>query len=400
MTQRAGIYLATGSSPVADQVLEQLLRSSTVELPQPCALGRVLVDLVDWVVVPDVEFLASRDHRDAAGREPCVVVYFTDDADVRAQSMSVGEAAIVVVGTAYLYRLVTICSHLALPFSHRPRMDVPSADQPAIDDVPPDPNLTGLLAGVDEVTALDASALAGAWPEPGAEQTMSDLAEWAVFYDLLRLVLYHELAHCLSGHLRLGNEVHAPHLLEPARPQGARRILGATPRQVQQGLELHADEFSVRSNLGQILYGYDPAGLLVRDRVDLADRLLVLNTAFCVFAIVTRLSESGSLLEEEDWPRRFHPPVPLRFDRFRNFQRQFAMEFNPVLLSAVDALSMLFLDTLERSSPYFHDLKMLTPVMVRTPIMKTVERYEQTLLEVEPQIGARLDSLAYFPRDG
>ncbi|GAB3809539.1 hypothetical protein [Micromonospora zhanjiangensis] len=232
--------------------------------------------------------------------------------------------------------------------------------------------------------------------------TEDELGTWAVFYDLIRLVWFHELAHALCGHIRFAKETLGLMALYESKAEGQRstaEVPDGLTSEILQCLEMHADEFAVRSSVGEILWGHDPAGLMIRLRVDLGDRLLHLNTAFCVFAVLWELDQRKRTRQAVAWTERSHPPVDLRYDRFRNFQRQLCMGYDTSLLTVVDTLSLAFLPVLTQASPYFGDLARLTPLLFRTPSMDYVQRYEQHLLRLEPAIAAGLKLHGFIPAE-
>lgn len=398
-----GIHVLTvddGSGLVARGWLDA--NGADAMLPPYYASDDVLLRHVDRAVRSVSQFLSNRRHTNrVSGAEFRGIVYLADDPAVKPYSVVVRGVHVVVIGLQWLYQLVAICDHLAAPLANRPRSGPPRPSPPA---TPRDDGLSELLNGKRAVSADDAIRIARQWPDPAISGVADDLGPWAVFYDLIRLVWFHELAHALCGHIAFAkDELRLMALYEStandARESSAPLPVDGPPAQVLQCLELHADEFAVRSSLGEILYGHDPAGLLVRDGVDLGDRLLHLNTAFCVFALLWALDERRTRRAPAGWTDLSHPPVALRYDRFRGFQRQFALEYDPRLVTVADVLSLSFLEPLTQASPLFADLYRLTPLIVRTPSMDDVEQYETHLMRLEPAIAAHLERQAYVPAE-
>ena len=330
------------------------------------------------------------------------VSYLAGDPSIGAFCTLVENTHVVVVGAPWVFRLVKICDRLSEVLPHRPRAGV-QADSDLSDRViGEDEDLTKLLWGDLDVTETEANRIAQSWPSPEYAYTEDELGAWAVFYDLVRVVWYHEWAHALCGHIAVAQEdLHLLRLHESSteRATSVSHVLGAPTSEVLQNLEMHADEFSVHSNLGQILYGRDPAGLMVHTSVDLVDRMLHLNTAFCVFGLLWALEEEKTMTATARWDERSHPPVTLRYDRFRNFQRQWSIGYDDQLGPAVDAVSIGFLnDSLGDASPCFRRLLPVTPMFVRTPTMKDVERYESYLMRLEPAIAQRIERHGYLPK--
>jgi hypothetical protein len=300
-----------------------------------------------------------------------------------------------------VFALVKICDRLSVALAHRPRTGPPAASSRSA-HVTRDAELAALLSGDREVSAAEALGIVQSWPSPAHAYTEDQLGTWAVFYDLIRLVWFHELAHALCGHIGFAKDtlgvmaVHAS--AAGASERSSTRMADGSTSEVLQCLEMHADEFAVRLSLGEILYGHDPPGLMVRSRVDLGDRLLHLNTAFCVFAVLWELDERKRPLQAA-WTERTHPPADLRYDRFRSYQRELAIDYDTRLLTVVDTLSLAFLQVLTKASPFFGDLARLTPLLLRTPSMTEVERYEQHLLRLEPVIAAGLELHGFIPAE-
>lgn len=361
-----------------------------------------LVRHIDRAVGSVSNYLSERDHTNRVTREAFNgVVYLAEDTSastVKPYSMCARGMHVVVIGISWVHRLVEICDRLAVPLAQRPRSGPSRETVPVTQDA----DLTALLSGDREPDGSRAVRIAEAWPSPALVYTEDDLGCWAVFYDLIRLVWFHELAHALCGHISFVRDELALMALYESPADGQRQsppTVEGPASQVLQCLEMHADEFAVRSSLGEILYGHDPAGMMVHTRLDLGDRLLHLNTAFGVFALLWELDEQRARGTALPWSDRTHPPVALRFDRFRNFQREMSMQYDLQLVTAVDVLTMNSLEVLTQASPAFAALYALTPMMVRTPSMDEVERYERELMRLEPVIAQHLEVQGFVPAE-
>jgi hypothetical protein len=345
------------------------------------------------------DFLSSRHHTNRVTHEEFSgIVYLADGAAVKPYTTAVQGTHVVVIGVQWVFQLVKICDRLTGALSQRPRTGPPSDH---VLETLVDVKLSQLLVGGLPVSEAEAVQIADSWPL--APYTEDDLGPWAVFYDLVRLVWLHELAHALCGHLAFVRDHLALMALHSSTPDGEFRgtqlpVDGPTA-EIQQCLEMHADEFAVRSLLGEILYGVDPVALMLYTNTDLGDRLLHLNTAFCVYAVLWELDEKKPTATSTGWADRSHPPVDLRYDRFRNFQREAAIDYDERLGTVVDGLTLEFLDILCQASPLFSDLYRLTPFVVRTPSMDEAERYEQHLMRLMPSIAKCLTEQAYLPTE-
>ena len=364
--------------------------------------NNVLVQHIDRAVRSVTEFLSGRKHTNrVTHREFAGIVYLADNPTLKPFSVIVDETHVVIIGAQWVFGLTKICDRLSEALALRPRSGparVVRPSGPARDEL-----LAQLLSDDVAVTEAEAIAIAESWPSPHLNHTEEDLGPWAVFYDLIRLVWFHELAHALCGHIDYAG---ADLLLFGVHEStaGGERETTTSPgddglSEKLQCLEMHADEFAVRTSIGEILYGQDPAGLMVSVSVDLGDRLLHLNTAFCVFALLWELDENRSRASGHVTGARSHPPVGLRYDRFRGFQRQLAQDYSSDLLTVVDTLSLGFLETLQAVCPYFGGLFVLTPLVFRTPQMDAMEAYEAHLMLREAGIADALERYNYVPAE-
>jgi hypothetical protein len=404
MTSLKGIHVLTLDNESGAVARRWLDASRDDAILPPYYVGDdVLVQHIDRAVRSVSNFLSGRQHTNRVSRDEfCGIVYLADDPSVKPYSIAVQDIHVIVIGIQWVFALVKICDRLSVPLSHRRRSGPPAASSASTDVPPRDVLLSELLSGDLEVSSAEAIRIAETWPSPMYMHTEDELGTWAVFYDLIRLVWFHELAHALCGHIRFAKETLGLTALYESNAEGKRstaQVPDGSTSEILQCLEMHADEFAVRSSLGEILWGHDPADLMIRLRVDLGDRLLHLNTAFCVFAVLWELDERKRTLPAVAWSERSHPPVDLRYDRFRNYQRELCMRYDTMLLTVVDRLSLAFLQVLTQASPYFGDLARLTPLLVRTPSMDDVERYEQYLMRLEPAIAAQLELYGFIPAE-
>lgn len=113
---------------------------------------------------------------------------------------------------------------------------------------------------------------------------------------------------------------------------------------------------------------------------DLADRLVIFNTACAIFAIVWYAAEWYE--RKGDATEATHPPAPLRYMRFRTFQRRVLIECSksdPSLNFRVDMRSTLFLEVLAEMCPLFRSLYNITPMLKDTEEMLALDAYESQL---------------------
>lgn len=368
-------------------------------------------------------FFSSQQHLNAqSGRPFSLWAYYADDPDVIAYCVADEDRHLATIGTQFVWRLVRICDRLAEALSRRPRIGVARAEQPKLSH---DPEFAALLAGDIAVSRDEAVAIAARWPEPGREGQQLELGPYALFHDLVRLIWVHEWAHALTGHVRFASrdlQLMALPEMSAERSQLQSASADRPPaHEVFQAIELHADEFAVRYCAQQILWGYDPIGRMAGPRVDLVDRLLIFNTAFCVFAVLWWIAERRYTPGEsfyakrtfEDAPegapaRTFetftttHPPAALRYLRFRDFERELAAQagaqYGGSLSALVDAVSFGFLnEALTDLDEYFGTFLAVTPGLAKTPTMKTLIDYESHLLRLNKYLEPHLIELGYVP---
>jgi hypothetical protein len=206
--------------------------------------------------------------------------------------------------------------------------------------------------------------------------------------------------------------------------------LGYPRNEVLQSLEIHADELAVRLWFRQILIGRnDPfpnAGQDVMPHVPLVERLMILNTAFSIFAVMWSLAEQrlspgisffpaqASLISNQSDPmfvtfKTTHPPAVLRYFRFRGFQQDFTLKYtqrpfyglpnplDPSLQPLVDFFSFKFLDKLGAINKHFYELRDVTPAGLTTPTMKRLVAYETHLLEIGKKTAPWLMESGFVP---
>lgn len=378
------------------------------------ALTRHMDQAMVWAALD----LDLRTHRNlATERSFDCASYYADDANTVAWCAMHEGAYLATIGMPFVRRLVKVCQRIAdavLPLMPDGR----AAEGRTIER---DAELAALLQGNAAVSEAEALAIVAAWPGADTQGAQIGLGAFALFYDLLRLVWLHEWAHALCGHVALAQEqlgLARLHEFAAERESDATMDGFGFPRyEVLQTLEMHADEFATRYCVGEILWGTDPMGDLAGPSINLIERLVVFNLACCVFAVMWADAERHFLPGETLYPTReqqdegllfvttktSHPPAPLRYLRFRGFERDLVVHYaqhNPSAAQLplwVDARSFGLLDPLSQLDPRFYGLRAETPVVARTPDMSRLEAYEAHLLEVATALRPQLERCGFVP---
>ena len=342
--------------------------------------------------------------------------YYADDPEAVASCGMRDDVYLAFIGAPFVWRLVKICSRLGPALARRPR--VPKRPAPS-EKLVPDAELAGLIDGTVGVSEAEAVEIVESWPDALTFSGNLELGEYALFYDLIRLVWLHEWAHALCGHVVVA--AGALHLMELHEFSAGRAEdvplegAGYSRLEMLQALEIHADEFATRYCVGQILWGFDPIGQLAGPKVDRIDRLLIFNVACCVFAVVWALAEQQYSPGMSFYPppatadapdrifsiiKASHPPAALRYLRFRDFQRDLAASYSDggtYLSPMVDAASFGFLETLGQANPHFFSLQNKTPMLAKTPTQKTLIAYEAYLLKLNDVLMPLLARAGFVP---
>ena len=392
-----------------------------LDAPPPYFKRNALSEHLWTAIWHPINHLSAMDHRNAKSGKPFrCLSYYSDDPDVHAYCAVHDEVHLATIGASFVCQLVKICERIGRILAFRPRSGGTEQAQGAVgrDDV-----LRDLLNGDLAVSDREAETIVASWPAASTDHAQIPLGEFALFYDLIRLIWLHEWAHALCGHVRyISRDLGMLRLYEfSAERMLDQRVDGVdAPRnEVLQALEIHADEFATRYCIEQILRGYDPVGQMSGPTVDLVDRLLIFNTACCVFAMVWSLAEQKRQPGISFYPPRqeltssapdpmfvpyntSHPPAVLRYYRFRGFQRDLAYEAAEygtpgTLSSPVDFLSYRFVEQLGQADARFYQLISSTPLAVPTPTINRVKAYEQRLLEVLERVSPQLEELGYAP---
>jgi hypothetical protein len=405
---------ALAASPEFDRI------SIAMVLPTPHLSQDLLLDhLMQAMWHPATEF-SVRQHAQNNTHKPFGChCFYADDEDVTASCAAYEDTFVAMIGIQFVRRLVKICALLGPALRQRPRS--PRRGATATSGLVRDPKFQRLIAGDELVSESEALAILADWPEAGAEGLQIELGEFALFYDLIRLVWLHEWAHALCGHTGFAHTSMGLTRLNEfsADRPGADLIAGVghSRFEVLQSLEIHADEFAAHYCVRELLFGYDPVGQLAGPSVDLVDRLLFFNIACCLFAIIWEISERRYLPDQSYYPPRAdllsdeqptfrmfestHPPADLRYWRFRGFQRDNTIAWRGEgaahLGSSVDAASTLMIDVLGAVCAEFFHLRDLTPLAAVTPRMRRLRAYEQHLLEVGLATRRFLDVYGFRP---
>jgi hypothetical protein len=384
-------------------------------LPKPYRRDNLIATHLFQASFLDAAILTTRNHFNMASREEfkCISFYSEDQRGI-ALSSKEEFGYLTTMSAAFVRQLIKISSQIGTALDHRKNR---STTQPKLEQ---DPQLNALLEGNAQVSESEALEIISNWPS-SSKGNQIDLGSYTLFYDMIRLIWLHEWAHALCGHLTvMKTELGLSRLYEFSTERAGTdsdRKLPFPQNEVIQALEIHADEFATRYCVNEILWGYDPMAEIAGPTIDLVDRLFMFNVACCVFTVIWTLAEKKYAPEDTFYPPRSstawsqitkstHPPAALRYDRFRNFQRELAAKYGlqkggqaSTLTFYVDATSFNFLDTLGEISRYFPSLLIaITPLVARTPNMYRLEDYEKHLLEIgNTYLFPKLEKFSYQP---
>jgi len=325
--------------------------------------------------------------------------YYSSASGIDARCSKHDDIYVVVFGLPFLRRLVKICHRLGPVLNRRPR-DYTSAVHL---ETRRDPVLRRILFDELAVSNAEADKIMNAWPPAFTEFADIGLGEFTLFYDLVRLVWLHEWAHVICGHtgVALGDlgltELGEAPKMRSAAVQGD--VLGLPHNLVMQSLELHADWYAIRGCVHDILLGRDPAGTMAAQANDIVDRLLFLNVACTIFAVLWSMSDER--FDLRPFLEYGHPPASLRYLRFRTFQRQKVAEKlrNAAFVNKhLDDLSMCLVQMLAYACDEFECLLGITPTrMGDTPAMLRLDAYENRVTVIGKAMWHLLDKWKFEP---
>lgn len=376
---------------------------------------------LDRAMVGVEDHLRLLDHvQPATGREFDLAAYYADDVDTQAWCAAHEGRFLACVGMGFVCRLVKICERVGAALLPVALTADGSFARPAPAAV--DEELVALVRGDADVSRAEAMAIASTWPAPHAWGLQCGFGSWALFYDLLRLVWLHEMAHALCGHVNVVQDRLGLAGLQELSAERQARVrvqdLDLPRHFVLQSFETHADEFATAYCVEQLLFVKDPASAIAGPRVDLATRLVVFNLACCVFAVMWAQAEHGGrpwtspvpTPEQQAQGLRIlpvdssHPPADFRYLRFRTTHQRLLDEFHAQepeaagLRAKVDAHSFGMLAALERLDPSFGDLRVVTPLVAETPQMQRLADYEDLMLDVGDLLAPWLREAGFLPR--
>jgi hypothetical protein len=322
------------------------------------------------------------------------IAYYTESPNVIACCAKYDDVYIATMGIPFVRRLVKICRQIDIPLQVRTLPERNSIKWY------PDDELTKLLQPDVLVSKKEADAIVSTWPAATLDQVQIDLNEYALFYDLLLLIWCHEWSHVLQGHVDAASrELGITELYEFSieRYVGQSVLSTVNPTLLLQNFELHADQVAIYYCVRRILAGSDPAGAMAGLASSLVERLLFLNIACCIFAVVWWIAELRRA--DNDPTKATHPPAPLRYMRFRTFQRQLVQAIDPSCNLHVDALSYKYIEILSQLSNDFSSLLAITPFFFQTPSMQQLDEYEAVVATAAPAMLQILRGLNYEQTD-
>lgn len=364
--------------------------NASSHLPNIYDSNNVITEIVERIVLSDSLHLSSLKHRNSISGHPFrCLSYFTKEQVSPAICTKDAEYFVATFSIEFIWRLVKIC-HLSHAPIEATLAQVEGGEKPSFKDS----TLNLLLEGETAVSEAEALTISADWP---ISYTGDINPSYTLFCDLVRIITLHEWAHALCGHLTVVEKTMGTTQYSDFSKQ--REDYETSPEcrppnnELYQAMELHADEFAARFCVRNILWGYDTAIGHETHAVDLVTRLLIFNTACSIFAIIWSLSELNFkekgiffLDYSGEISNSTHPPAALRYDRLREFERQFVVYYsleNPLankLSLLVDSISYRALDIFGDTSPYFLELLRYTPFLMRPPIRNALEEYEKKLM--------------------
>ena len=411
-------FIGPGDAKVYDKLLAEL--AAVPGLPAPYRKDNLLSKhLSSTVFFQALELTLQKHVNPVSDEEFRCISYYSEEQRNTAVTSKEDFGYLAVISMAFVRRLVKIVDKLRPALEQRNRAGE-AKDKKTEEKLEQDPELTLLLEGNLQVSEAEALEIVSGWPAPES-QTQTELGSFSIFYDAIRLIWVHEWAHALTGHATLlQEELGLSRLYEFSTERAGDSLYEQFPRnEVLQALEVHADEFATRTCVRGILWFSDPVADIAGPRIDLIDRLLLFNVACCIFAIVWALQEKKyspddtfrpplkPLTDEDTGPifaitKSTHPPAAMRYQNFRGYEREIASMYRDAqgqahLGPVVDAYSFGFVDKLGELSPHFYALKVLTPLIARTPTTKILEAYADRLVEVSAAISPKLEERYYLP---
>lgn len=400
-------------SPASKDLDFYLKKYDFTDKPKPYCSKTVLTEhLQNALFWGTIEFDLRKHTNTGAGEINCVC-YYSDDPDYpMAECTESNGTYFIHLDMSLVRHFVVVCHYLKEVLDKRPRTGIRLAEE-IYHSIEADPALYQSLKMEGEVSDDLVKQIVSNWPSAFTEYGQVDLGDWSVFYDLLRTIWVHEWAHAVCGHMqfvdkKLGLMAYPEHSAERLSEE-KKASLSHPTNEVLQVLEMHADEFSIRYNFDELLYGREPVTVIGGPRIDLTDRILILDTAFCIFCIWSEIVEhryfpdvtfepSDSSGKEIFAPYPIsHPPAALRYLRFRDFQREFALNYDPRLQITVDSVSFSMLRLLGAACKWFNRLLPITPLLTKTPVMKQLIAYETYLLNVGEEVFPYLDQYNFKP---
>lgn len=393
-------------------------------LPTPYLKNNIISELLRNAMCEDAEILSESNHINRkTNRLFKGFSYYSDAKEPKAFCSKESFGYLSTISIQYIYNLVKICSNLEEPVIERLVAHTNNIKKLNDDGIVGNKELDFLLENKIQTTEEEAINIASKW-----EISSNKINAKTLFYDIVRIIWIHEWAHALCGHVSFAEEtLNIKKLYEFSTNRIEKNVNSPAPKksEILQSLEIHADEFSVRYCTRQLLFGHDPNVVNYEEQTNLVTRLSIFNLAFCLFTVSWSLSEdiTGIKISDMFYPPSIvddsldniklfeptnssHPPAILRYDRFRNFQREettmFGLE-NKDFISLnlfVDSVSYSALGNLSKLSPYFGYLYEITPFIARTPLTDRIIAYESYLLKIGKEfIENKIKDLIFVPQN-
>lgn len=352
--------------------------------------------------------LSDSDYTNQNGRPFKCRAFYADRPERFAFIVKIGDTHYATVSIGLVRQLLLVAHRLGVAFAARSSTE-------ADGKLGKDAKLTRLVRQTQFKRSGKDRAIASAFPSTDFFQGVP-IAEFAIFYDLLRLVWLHEWSHGLFGHAGFvqsnlglsclnessrGNRRRPPQLdigfIGYARDDydDADSYEAVTPALAMQSMELDADWFAAGYSANDILYGFDPVGKIVGEKVDLVDRFLAFNSACAAFAVMWSATEPPYSASAST-----HPAASMRYVNFLDTERKLTTKYDEKLPVALGGATQRLLKNMMRQSAEFERVHFNTPSsfapwFFRNPNLEGLDKHIDRLERVRKALLPTLRPFAY-----
>ncbi|MCW8832627.1 MAG: hypothetical protein OQK03_04855 [Colwellia sp.] len=307
------------------------------------------------------------------------LIYITTEVDEVARCTNEGDYYLITLSYSLICRIaliasrldeVIICRREKQNFGDEKRADNGSETYQDA-ELPHDDFLFGLLARSEDINQTDALRVSDSWI-PNCKD--HGFGTHMVFYDLVRMIVLHELAHCIFGHLEIVENTLGLMSLQEHELNSNQTGLSDKENELLQSIEFEADRIAISSMTAQILVGFDPAWVLFSNAdIEIADRLSVLNLSIAIFSSLWDMNEIKKGISALPLAERVskiidstHPPAKLRYANMSEFMLRnssgIALKFNisDLAINTVEAKDNLNLKMILNQDPLQTVLEVIT----------------------------------------